>query len=142
MERAGEVTATVRVATTVVRLATPVARAQRLDPSVVEAVELALEGRPFRALPSLAACLGARLRRDLPAGAVVTSQDIVSEPLVRSGRAVEARVTVGSVFLTAVLQAAENGIEGDIIRVVNEETRRVLRARVTGPGEVEVVDVR
>jgi flagella basal body P-ring formation protein FlgA len=142
VERAGEVTATVRVATTVVRLVKSVGRAHRLAPDTLEPVELVLEGRPFRALPSLVACIGARVRRDLPAGAVVTTQDIVPEPLVRSGRPVEARVTVDAVTVTAILQAAENGIEGDVIRVVNEETRRVLRARVTGPGEVEVLDGR
>ncbi|MGE3178977.1 MAG: flagella basal body P-ring formation protein FlgA [Vicinamibacterales bacterium] len=37
------------------------------------------------------------------------------------------------------MTAAQDGVEGAVIRVVNKESRRELRARVVGPGEVEVI---
>jgi flagella basal body P-ring formation protein FlgA len=140
-ERAGEATATIRVVASVVRTATALGRGARLDAGMLQAVDADLDGRPFRGLPSLEECVEARVRRDLPAGAIVGPSDILQEPLVRAGHAVQAHVRVGEVVVTGALLAAENGVKGDLVRVVNEERRRVMRGRVTGRNEVEVLDV-
>jgi flagella basal body P-ring formation protein FlgA len=46
---------------------------------------------------------------------------------------------VGEVEITAVGIAQQSGAVGDVIRLVNQDSRRGLRGRVTGKGEVEVV---
>jgi flagella basal body P-ring formation protein FlgA len=141
-QRVGEATATIRVVASVVRTATALGRGARIDAGALQTVDADLDGRPFRALPSLEDCVEARVRRDLPAGAIVAASDILQEPLVRAGQGVQAQVRVGDVVVTGAMLAAENGVKGDVIRVVNEQRRRVVRARVTGRNEVEVVDVR
>jgi flagella basal body P-ring formation protein FlgA len=141
VQRVGEATATIRVVASVVRTATSLGRGARIDAGALQTVDTDLDGRQFRALPSLEACVEARVRRDLPAGAIVAPSDILQEPLVRAGHGVRAQVRVGEVVVTGAMRAAENGVHGDVIRVVNEERRRVVRARVTGRNEVEVVDV-
>jgi flagella basal body P-ring formation protein FlgA len=141
VQRVGEATATIRVVASVVRTATALGRGARMDAGALLTVDVDLDGRPFRALPSLEECAEARVRRDLPAGAIVAQADILQEPLVRAGHGVQAQVRVGEVVVTGAMLAAENGVKGDVIRVVNEERRRVVRARVTGRNEVEVVDV-
>ncbi len=40
--------------------------------------------------------------------------------------------------VTATFVAADGGDAGDVIRVVNPDTKRYLRARVVKPGLVEV----
>ncbi len=49
---------------------------------------------------------------------------------------------VGGVELAGSLVAAGNGAADDVIRVVNKDSRRAMRARVVRSGEVEVIDVR
>jgi flagella basal body P-ring formation protein FlgA len=141
-QRVGEATATIHVIANVARTALALGRGARIDAGALQTVDADLNGRPFRALPSLEDCADARVRRDLPAGAIVGPSDILQEPLVRAGHAVQAQVRVGAVVVTGAMLAAENGFKGDVVRVVNEERRRMVRARVTGRNEVEVVDVR
>jgi flagella basal body P-ring formation protein FlgA len=107
---------------------------------VTEAIDLT--SRVLRALPAAGDIVGARATRDLAAHAVIAHTDFVGEPLVRSGDEVRALVRLGDIEVTNTLIAAQNGAKGQIIRVVHPETRRAVRARVTGSAEVEVVNVR
>jgi flagella basal body P-ring formation protein FlgA len=141
-ERVGEATATVRAVASVVRTSAPIRRGEFLPANRIRVEAVDLDGRPLRPLPGLGECRDARTRRDLPAGAVVTRADIVTEPLVRSGETVETRVRIGDVTVAGPMIAAETGRKGDVIRVLNERTRRSVRAEVTGIREVEVVDAR
>jgi flagella basal body P-ring formation protein FlgA len=139
-DRVGEATATVRGAAPAVRTTAPIRRGDRLDAASVETIDM--EGRLLRPLPTIDECRDARARRDLAAGVLITRADIVSEPLVRSGDTVETRVRIGEVTIAGPMIATETGRRGEVIRVVNQKTRRTVRAEVTGIREVEVVDVR
>jgi flagella basal body P-ring formation protein FlgA len=46
------------------------------------------------------------------------------------------------VQVTGVFVAADGGRVGDLIRIVNPDTRRALKARVTKQGTVEVINER
>lgn len=140
--RVGEATATVNVTADVVRTRRPIARGTRLGPDDVARTAADLGGRPLKPLPSLDESLGARAMRDLGVNAILGRGDIAAEPMIRVGDVVRARIRVGDVEVIATVIAAENGRADDVVRVVNRESRRTLRARVTGRGEVEVVDVR
>jgi flagella basal body P-ring formation protein FlgA len=94
---------------------------------------------PLRRLPTARELVGATTRRDLAAGEVFT-RDAAALPLaVRAGDAVQAIASVGAVQITAELTAVDNGAEGSIVRVVNRQTRRELRAKVLRVGVVEVI---
>jgi flagella basal body P-ring formation protein FlgA len=78
-------------------------------------------------LPDLAGVAGARAIRPLLPDGVVTAT------------AVQVRAAVGGVTVHGQAVAQQSGTEGAIIRVMNRESRRSLKARVVGPGKVEVV---
>jgi flagella basal body P-ring formation protein FlgA len=90
-------------------------------------------------LPALADVAGARALRPLSAGDVVTPTAVQVRPDVVSGDVVAVRASVAGVTVRGRAVAQQSGSRGDIIRVVNRESRRPLRARVVGHGEVEVV---
>ncbi len=94
---------------------------------------------PMRRLPTARELVGGTLRRDVIAGAVVTQQSATLPPAVRAGETVSAVAAVGSVQVTAELTALDNGVEGSVVRVVNRESKRELRARVIRTGVVEVI---
>lgn len=96
-------------------------------------------GVPLKRLPTAKELVGATLRRDTVDGDVLTLQDAVLPLAIRAGDTVQALATIGSVQVWAELTAVDNGAEGAVVRVVNRETRRELRARVLRAGVVEVV---
>lgn len=96
-------------------------------------------GAPVRRLPTTKDLVGATLRRDVVNGDVLTLQEAVLPPAVRAGDTVQAIAAIGPVQVSAELTALDNGAAGTLVRVVNRETRRELRARVVRPGVVEVI---
>ena len=50
--------------------------------------------------------------------------------------------SAGAVEVTAAMVASDGGQPGDVIRVMNPDTKRFLRARIVKAGIVEVVDGR
>jgi flagella basal body P-ring formation protein FlgA len=98
-----------------------------------------LDGLPLRRLPILSDLLGARLLRGLAAGGPVAADAVAIAPIVHVGDDVRLTVHLGDVEATVTGVAAQTASRGQIIRVVNASSRRALRARVTAPGEGEVV---
>jgi flagella basal body P-ring formation protein FlgA len=90
-------------------------------------------------LPTSRELAGAALRRDTAAGEVLTRQAVTLPPAVRAGDLAQAHALMGPVQAVTEVTVMENGAEGAIVRVVNRESRRELRARVIRPGVVEVI---
>jgi flagella basal body P-ring formation protein FlgA len=128
----------------VVRVDAACARARR---DLERGAELAAEdfqvvrGEVGRALlrPCRTDLVGARLLRGVAAGEVVSLVAVSMAPLVRSGDPVVTRVRIPGIEVTGKGVASQSGELGDVIRVVNPESGRRIRARVTGRGEVEVI---
>jgi flagella basal body P-ring formation protein FlgA len=95
-------------------------------------------GLTLRRLPTLADLEGARARRTLAAGLTITPNDVLLRRAVEAGDKVTVVATSGAVEVSATLVAADGGDPGDLVRVVNPETRRDVRGRVTARGRVEV----
>jgi flagella basal body P-ring formation protein FlgA len=100
--------------------------------------ELRLAGPvgPFAVDPSQ--LVGRVPRRTLVAGKPVRTASLVSPPVVHRGRPTHMFVRRGSLVVEAMGQALESGAEGDVVRVLNQRSSRVVFATVTGPNEVEV----
>jgi flagella basal body P-ring formation protein FlgA len=94
----------------------------------------------LRGLPRMAAIEGGVAARDIAAGAPIERADVRFAVLVRSGSSVTLRVSVGAVRAATEATALQSGAAGDVVMVMNRETRKRIRARVVGPSEVEVVD--
>jgi flagella basal body P-ring formation protein FlgA len=140
--RVGEATAVVQVTGETLRTRRAVARGEVLRDIDVEVVQAAVGHARFTRLPQLDEVVGARSMRDLPVGATLAVVDIVAEQMVRAGEAVRCRVRVGGVDITTTMVALQSGAVNDVVPVRNAETRHTVRGRVTGRGEVEVLDGR
>jgi flagella basal body P-ring formation protein FlgA len=140
--RVGEAVAALEVIAPVVETTRAVARGERLAAGDVVVRQVRIEAAPLRALLSVDETRGARATRDIGAGARVTRADVAPEPLVRAGDVVRAHARVSGLDIVGGMTAAESGNAGDVIRVVNPETKYAAKARVEARGEVEVVNVR
>lgn len=99
-------------------------------------------GSPLRRWPAVRDLQGGRARRPIAAGAVVEPSHVIVRRAVEPGDPVTVVAMAGAAEVTAQLTAADGGDPGDVVRVVNPDTRRDLRARVIERGRVEVEHVR
>ena len=58
-----------------------------------------------------------------------------------AGQKITATARVGSVEVSSIFIAVDSGAAGDVIRILNPDTKRTLRARVVSTGLVEVINV-
>ena len=137
--RLGSAMATVRVETDMLRATRALARGDTLIQDDVVAGRGDADGVVLKRLPIAAETLGARVKRAVEEGALLSS-DVLSVPWsVRSGQQVRLRAVVDGIEAHGMAVATENGRIGTVIRVVNPDSRRTLVGRVVGPGEVEVM---
>jgi flagellar basal body P-ring formation protein FlgA len=129
-----------------VRVTAPHLRARRAlaHRTTLEAGDLARVtddvGRmPLEALPDERLLAGARVSRPIAEGRPILASMVATTQLVKSGDEVQTIVRIGALEARGSAVAAQGGALGDQIRVVNVESKRALKARVTGDGEVEVI---
>lgn len=82
--------------------------------------------------------VGMTPKRTLRAGAPISGADISRPIMVGKGEIVIMAVQTPQMLLTARGQALTNGGKGDVIRIANIQSRNIVEAVVTGPGQVAV----
>jgi len=132
------VRATVHVDAPHLRAVRPLVRGRLVAGDDVRLEAGSLEGARFVAPPETTVT-GARVMRAVEAGAVVQRVDVLVPPVIKAGQPVVAVVRIGAVEVTASMTAVDAGHVGDAIRIAHRDHKRVLQARVTGPGRVEVL---
>ncbi|MFI5179179.1 MAG: flagellar basal body P-ring formation chaperone FlgA [Vicinamibacterales bacterium] len=137
--RAGTAEARVRAIAPFARAVRLIARGEDLTGALLATTRGELPGAPLRRLPSADDIVGSRALRDIAAGERVSASMIAAEPAVRSGQDVTAVSRTAGLEVSATLVAAESGAPGSIIRVVNRDSRRTLKARVLSPSHVEII---
>ena len=138
-KRRGIAVAEVDVRATHVRAGRAIARDEAIAAADVTLVEGELRDVPVRRLPGLADVVGATPRRAVAAGEPLTAAVLTLPPVVRSGEQVDVNVRIGGVQVAGRGVASGSGHVGDVIRVVNAGSRTPRKARITGPGSVEIV---
>lgn len=83
--------------------------------------------------------VGKRTRRNIPAGQIIKPQTLERALTVRKGDEVYITAQTGSISVRMLAVALDNGKTGDKIEVRNKRSNKVIQARVTGPGQVDVV---
>jgi flagella basal body P-ring formation protein FlgA len=116
----------------------PIARGEQPN-----AKDLELERKPVAdtgtpPLTSLNTLAGAVAVRDIPAGTVLTAQMFKIPPVVKMGSVVTVTLIAGDITMITSAQARSNGAVGQIIKVMNLDSKREFTARVVGPDRVEV----
>jgi flagellar basal body P-ring formation protein FlgA len=110
---------------------------------VLKKTDVAVERRPRAGLADDTAedtddLVGLAARQQLHAGQPLRTADLVKPQLVLRGDPVTITYEVPGVILTIRGKALESGAEGDLISVVNGQSKRPLQATVTGPGRVTI----
>lgn len=109
--------------------------------AILSAADFAREARPgdqARGALALREAIGMEAARNLPAGLIVRSGDLIRAQLVRRGEPVSIRFRSGALTIVATGRALGSGADGDLVRVVSLSTNRTLDAIVDGPGAVRV----
>lgn len=78
------------------------------------------------------ALIGMTPRKIIAAKSPVTIADLEKPVMVKRGELVTMELSRGPIRLSAIAKALENGTEGDIIRLMNIDSKRTIEAEVTG----------
>ncbi len=119
--------------------AQPLSRGADLGADDVTAVAHAVTSGPLRPWPGAASAIGGKVLRALATGACLSRNAIQAVLAVRTGQEVTAVAHLDGVEASAVMVAAGGGDAGAVIRVVNRQSRRALKARVVSAGLVEII---
>jgi flagellar basal body P-ring formation protein FlgA len=82
--------------------------------------------------------IGFAAKRALRAGQVIRRNDLAKPQLVARNEAVSIAYVVPGIVVSIRGQALEPGAMGDVINVLNVQSKKTLQATVTGPGRVSV----
>ncbi|MDR2935432.1 MAG: flagellar basal body P-ring formation chaperone FlgA [Candidatus Adiutrix sp.] len=83
--------------------------------------------------------LGATLKTTLAAGTPLRERSLSPSFMVRSGDTVVLIARQGNLSATTTGEAKADGALGDTIAVINLSSKKSVRGRVVGPGQVEVI---
>lgn len=114
-------------------------RDAELTAADVQWIDGPLDGQPFDPLPSAGQVLGARTRRAIGRGEVITSTVVKMPPAVRAGDPVTMVIRAGTMEVRGPGRAVSSGAIGDVIRVMRPAHREPLRGRIVEPAVVEIL---
>ncbi|MBR9985559.1 MAG: flagellar basal body P-ring formation protein FlgA [Desulfosarcina sp.] len=132
------VNATISVMADVVTVVRPLGKH-----AYIELADVSVERRDLSDLSSdtvsrIEDALGNRTTRMIYPQTVLQSYMFASPPLVRKGDIVKIVASAGPMIITATGMVKQQGCKGEMVRVVNTDSNRIITARVTGPGAVAV----
>jgi flagella basal body P-ring formation protein FlgA len=110
---------------------------------VLKVSDLVIERRPKASatpttLTTIEQVQGLSAKHALRAGQVIRQADVAKPELVGRGEAVTIVFQVPGIMLTIVGKAAEPGALGDVINVLNVQSKHTIQATVIGPARVSV----
>ncbi|MBN1493724.1 MAG: flagellar basal body P-ring formation protein FlgA [Candidatus Omnitrophica bacterium] len=83
--------------------------------------------------------VGCLATKELVEANIVSEKDICLRTIVERGEAVECLLADKNMNMRLSLQACENGVKGDIIRLYNPETEKTVRGVIIGDSRVELM---
>jgi flagella basal body P-ring formation protein FlgA len=108
----------------------------------LKASDVAVERRPKAEISGEAAlrdrAVGMQLRRSMRAGSAVRAADLARPDLVQRDQSVVVVYQTPGLYLTTRGKALENGAEGDVVNVLNLQSKRTVTGVVTGRGQVTI----
>jgi flagella basal body P-ring formation protein FlgA len=137
--RRGVAVATVTVTCSCPRASRKIARDEAIDRNAIDLSEGPLAGLPIKPVLAVEALTGLAARRDIMAGEALTAAVLRVPPVVKSGDTVDVTVRIGVVSVTGTAIASGSGQVGDVIRVMQPNSSKLLPARIVGTGAVEIV---
>ena len=117
-------------------LARPIAAGEVITDADVDWITAAPNRVRASSVTAAAQLVGAEARRPLQPGRVVSERDLQAPRLVLRGRTVQLTYAKPGLRLSALGIAQTDGALGDLVRVVNLDSRRQLQGVVVGPDQV------
>ena len=109
---------------------------------ILKSSDVLLERRPKAEVGNDAAArdraVGMQARRQLRAGQAIRTADLVKPDLVQRDQNVTLIYEAPGIYLTMRGKALDNGTEGDVVNVMNLQSKRTLSGTVTGRGQVSI----
>ena len=109
---------------------------------ILKSSDLIIERRPKAEIGGEAAArdraLGMQVRRSMRAGQALKAVDLVKPDLVQRDQGVTLIVQAAGLYLTTRGKAVDNGTEGDVVSVVNLQSKRTVTGVVTGRAQVTI----
>ena len=110
---------------------------------VLKQADVAMERRPRNialrdAVTDRQQAVGLAARNGLQPGAVLRAADLMKPEVVQRNETVTLIYEVPGITLTVRGKAVDAGAEGDMISVLNEQSKRVIQGIVIGPGRVAI----
>lgn len=110
---------------------------------IVKSSDVIVERRPKAEVGNDVAlrdrAVGMQARKQLRAGQALKVADLGKPDMVSRDQAVTLIYEIPGLYLTGRGKAVDSGTEGDIVNVVNLQSKRTVQGVVTGPGQVSVV---
>ena len=111
--------------------------------AIVKDTDVTVERRPRvtitrEALTERSQVVGLAARGRLRAGQMLRAADLMKPEMVQRNETVTLVFAVPGITLTVRGKAAEAGAEGDVIAVLNEQSKRTVHGVIVGPGRVVV----
>lgn len=126
----------------VVVSATEISRAEVLSPQNLryERMDLGRLGAGY--FTDTTKIFGLTARRALNPGMIITNSAVVKPVVIKQGATVNILARVGSMEVTSAGQALQDGIEGQLIRVQNINSTKIISAKVIDGTTVQVLTYR
>jgi flagella basal body P-ring formation protein FlgA len=109
---------------------------------ILKSADVVVERRPRAEVgtdpAARAQALGMQMRRPIRAGQPLRVADLVKPDLVQRDQAVTVIFQTTGLYLTTRGKALDNGTEGDVVSVLNIQSKRTLTGTVTGRGQVTI----
>jgi flagella basal body P-ring formation protein FlgA len=107
---------------------------------VLKASDVMIERRPKTEALAIEEVLGFAAKRALSKGQVIRPGDVVKPELVARNDTVTMSFEAPGMLVTVRATALESGALGDVINVLNVQSKRTIQATVTGRGQVAVTN--
>jgi len=109
---------------------------------VLKASDIIIERRPRAEVGSDAAvrdqAVGMQMRHGMRAGRPLRVADLVRPDLVQRDQTVTVIYQTAGIYLTTRGKALDSGTEGDVVSVINAQSKRTVTGIVTGRGQVTI----
>ncbi|KRR14356.1 flagellar basal body P-ring formation chaperone FlgA [Bradyrhizobium valentinum] len=110
---------------------------------ILKSSDVVVERRPKAEVGADAAArdraVGMQARRQLRAGQAIRTADLAKPDLVQRDQNVTLIYEAPGIYLTMRGKALESGTEGDVVNVMNLQSKRTLSGTVTGRGQISIM---
>jgi flagellar basal body P-ring formation protein FlgA len=105
---------------------------------VIRSSDVMIERRPKTEVIAIEDVLGFAAKRALKPGQVIRAGDVAKQELVGRNETVTIYYEAPGMVLTIRGKALDAGAMGDVVNVLNVQSKRTIQATVSGPGRVNV----